>query len=152
MYTYIILYSILPTYITQNSVQVAFFLIYGSLVVTTSASVQKLFLFFLPDQKLCTPRKRPLPGIVCFHGNDDFLGIVFTMCDNGLNNGDFVPSPVDVNKPLWDQSTYIGRLNYFARVTSPLLLLKSRDEYVRARTLVLQAKYNVSCSSSTRKF
>ena len=51
-----------------------------------------------------------------------------------------VPSPVDITKPLWDQNTYRGRLNYFFRVTNPLLLLKSKQEYVQARSLVLQAR------------
>ena len=48
--------------------------------------------------------------------------------------------PVDVNQPLWDQRTFWGRLNWFFRITNPLLLLKSRQEYEDAKELVLQAK------------
>lgn len=61
-----------------------------------------------------------------------------------FSTADLVPSPIDLRKPIWDQSTFIGRLNYFSRVTSPLLLFKSRDEYTKAKHLVLQqAKDNL---------
>jgi hypothetical protein len=53
---------------------------------------------------------------------------------------DRVTPPVDINQPLWDQSTFLGRLNRFSRITNPLLLLKSRDEYESAQKLVLQAR------------
>ena len=52
----------------------------------------------------------------------------------------WIPPPLDVTKPIWNQNTFTGRLNYFFRVTNPLLLFKSRDEYNRAKKLVLQAQ------------
>ena len=52
---------------------------------------------------------------------------------------ELVLPPVDITQPLWDQSTFVGRLNRFSRITNPLLLLKTRDEYDNAQKLVLQA-------------
>lgn len=59
--------------------------------------------------------------------------------DGGRESGLVLP-PVDITQPLWDQSTFLGRLNYFVRVTNPLLLFKTRDEYKRAQELVLLAR------------
>lgn len=83
---------------------------------------------------------------VAFFYHDSLPLILFTRHSSTTmgDNGDFVPAPVDLNKPLWDQGTYTGRLNYFLRVTNPLLLLKSKKEYEQARTLVLQARYIAS--------
>ena len=53
---------------------------------------------------------------------------------------DLIPSPVDIDQPRWDQSEFWGRLNHFARITNPLLLLKSKREFEDAATLVKQAK------------
>ncbi len=46
---------------------------------------------------------------------------------------------VDIDK-VWDQSTYRGRLRYFFRVTNPSLLLKSKEEYAKAKHLVEQSR------------
>ena len=53
---------------------------------------------------------------------------------------ELVPSPVDIDKSRWDQSRFLGRLNHFARVCNPVLLLKPRAEYERSRQLVEQAR------------
>lgn len=53
---------------------------------------------------------------------------------------DHIPSPINVNQSLWDQSTFYGRLNRFSRITNPLLLFKTRQDYEDARKLVLQAR------------
>lgn len=58
----------------------------------------------------------------------------------GSRTGELVPPPIDINKPIWDQSTFSGRLHRFFRITNPLLLLKSSTEYEEARRLVMQAR------------
>ncbi len=54
--------------------------------------------------------------------------------------GGFVPPPVDIERPRWDQSQFVGRLNHFARITNPLLLLKS-GQLDHAAKLVKMARY-----------
>ena len=55
---------------------------------------------------------------------------------------ELIPSPVEIDKPRWDQATFLGRLNHFSRVCNPFLLLKPRTEYEHSRQLVEQARYN----------
>ena len=47
---------------------------------------------------------------------------------------------IDIDKPKWDQSTFVGRLNYFIRITNPLLSLKSKDDLNYAADLVHNAR------------
>eukprot|EP00092_Neocalanus_flemingeri_P012917 GFUD01013916.1.p1 GENE.GFUD01013916.1~~GFUD01013916.1.p1 ORF type:complete len:347 (+),score=57.65 GFUD01013916.1:69-1043(+) len=43
---------------------------------------------------------------------------------------------LDVDKPLWDQSTFIGRFKHFAWMTNPLSSLSSTSQLTEAKTLV----------------
>ncbi len=54
--------------------------------------------------------------------------------------GDFVPPPVDIDCPRWDQSQFVGRLNHFARITNPLLIFNS-GQLDHAAKLVKMARY-----------
>lgn len=58
----------------------------------------------------------------------------------GMQN--LVPAPIDINEPnaIWDQNTFSGRLNRFFRITNPLLLFKSKQEYKDAKDLVTLAR------------
>ena len=48
---------------------------------------------------------------------------------------------IDLNKPVWDQKTFIGRLKYFAWVTDPRLSFSSKQSLLEAKTLVTQYRY-----------
>ena len=43
---------------------------------------------------------------------------------------------LDVDKPLWDQSTFTGRFKHFAWMTNPLSSLSSTSQLNDAKTLV----------------
>ncbi|KAL4219347.1 Sideroflexin-2 [Mactra antiquata] len=43
---------------------------------------------------------------------------------------------LDLDKPFWDQSTFMGRLKYFSWVTDPRLSLYSKQKLLEAKTLV----------------
>lgn len=47
---------------------------------------------------------------------------------------------VDVKTPLWDQCTFVGRLNHFVRITNPLLSLKTNGELDNAALLISNAR------------
>lgn len=51
----------------------------------------------------------------------------------------FCPSPaerIDVDQPLWDQSTFYGRFRHMAFLTDPTTVLASNDELLAAKKLV----------------
>ena len=52
-----------------------------------------------------------------------------------------IPVPIDIDEPQWDQSRFLGRLNRFARITNPFLLLKSRKELDQSAELVRKARW-----------
>lgn len=47
-------------------------------------------------------------------------------------------SRINLDKPIWDQNTFIGRLKYFTWVTDPRLSLSSKQSLLEAKTLVSQ--------------
>lgn len=54
--------------------------------------------------------------------------------------GEFVPVPLDIDEPRWDQSHFSGRLQYFARITNPLLIFRRTSEFEAAAELVERAR------------
>lgn len=46
------------------------------------------------------------------------------------------PDRIDVDKPLWDQSTFIGRFRHFAFVTDPTTCMTSEEDLDKAKALV----------------
>ena len=60
--------------------------------------------------------------------------------DTGHDEAGWVPVPIDIDEPRWDQNTFLGRLNRFIRITNPLLLLKSSRDFDDAAKLVQQAR------------
>lgn len=45
---------------------------------------------------------------------------------------------IDIDKPLWDQTTFIGRFRHFAFVTDPTTCLTSEEDLDKAKQLVQQ--------------
>lgn len=43
---------------------------------------------------------------------------------------------IDVDKPLWDQSTFTGRFRHFAFITDPTTCLTSEEDLHKAKKLV----------------
>lgn len=43
---------------------------------------------------------------------------------------------IDIDKPLWDQSTFIGRFRHFAFVTDPTTCLTSEEDLDKAKRLI----------------
>lgn len=60
--------------------------------------------------------------------------------DTGHDEAGWVPVPINIDEPRWDQNTFLGRLNRFIRITNPLLLLKSSRDFDDAAKLVQQAR------------
>lgn len=48
------------------------------------------------------------------------------------------PNRIDIDKPLWDQSTFVGRFRHFAFVTDPTTCLTSEEDLDKAKQLVEQ--------------
>lgn len=57
-----------------------------------------------------------------------------------LKHPELVLCPVDITRSRWDQHTFVGRLNHFAQITNPLLLLRSRKDLDSAQQLYRLAK------------
>ena len=50
------------------------------------------------------------------------------------------PTPVDINKPQWDQAQFSGRMRRFLAITNPMLIFSSKDSLEKARILVEKAR------------
>ena len=48
---------------------------------------------------------------------------------------------VNLDAPIWDQNTFLGRLKYYAWVTDPRLSMVSNSKLFEAQTLVKQYRY-----------
>lgn len=48
---------------------------------------------------------------------------------------------IDIDKPLWDQRTFIGRFRHFAFVTDPRTCITSEADLDKAKILVEQYRY-----------
>lgn len=47
---------------------------------------------------------------------------------------------IDITKPLWDQSTFMGRFRHFAFISNPLLSLVPEKDLYEAKELYLKYK------------
>ncbi|XP_066581206.1 sideroflexin-1 [Prorops nasuta] len=54
---------------------------------------------------------------------------------------------IDIEKPMWDQSTYRGRALHFLTLTNPLNVFKSNNELDRAREVVSKYRKGESLAS-----
>lgn len=57
---------------------------------------------------------------------------------------------IDIDKPLWDQSTFIGRFKHFAFITDPTTCMTSEADLDNAKKLVEQYRYVFVCVCSYR--
>ena len=48
---------------------------------------------------------------------------------------------IDLDSPIWDQSTFMGRLKYFAWVTDPRLSMSSTSTLLGAKHLVQMYRF-----------
>lgn len=48
---------------------------------------------------------------------------------------------IDVDKPLWDQSTFMGRFRHFAFITDPTSCMTSEEDLDKAKKLVEQYRF-----------
>ena len=48
---------------------------------------------------------------------------------------------IDLDSPIWDQSTFMGRLKYFAWVTDPRLSMSSTSTLLGAKNLVYMYRF-----------
>ena len=62
--------------------------------------------------------------------------------ENDATPSNTQPTPVDIDKHRWDQSTFLGRLRHFVQITNPLLSLKTDNELDDAAQLVKSARYH----------
>lgn len=58
-----------------------------------------------------------------------------------LSNMALVTARWNIDQPLWDQSTYLGRFKHFSWVTDPRLVFYPTHKLMNARELVLAYKY-----------
>ena len=50
------------------------------------------------------------------------------------------PTPVDVDRPQWDQAQFRGRMKRFLAITNPMLIFCTKDDLEKARVLVEKAR------------
>lgn len=56
---------------------------------------------------------------------------------------------IDLDKPIWDQNTFIGRLRYYTWVTDPRLSFHSKESLLEAKTLITQYRNGKEPSGTT---
>eukprot|EP00094_Tigriopus_californicus_P009303 TCALIF_08969-PA protein Name:"Similar to SFXN2 Sideroflexin-2 (Homo sapiens)" AED:0.07 eAED:0.07 QI:8/0.66/0.57/1/0.83/0.71/7/214/1069 len=129
----------------------------------TSDNVFKLMFMLLGDIKnacvlveKCTPISRqyllslkfkevhrgPQYGVMAYSRNDDQEDEMEIMT---------IENRVDVDAPLWDQSTFYGRFRHFAWMTNPLNTLASDAELMSAKQLVDQFRKGQEPPETTQK-
>ena len=52
-----------------------------------------------------------------------------------------VEQRLDLDKPLWDQSTFLGRWKHFAWITDFRTCMVSEDELISAKNLCLKYRF-----------
>ena len=50
---------------------------------------------------------------------------------------------IDLDVPIWDQNTFVGRLKYYAWVTDPRLSFCSQVQLTEAKTLLHKYRYGI---------
>lgn len=48
---------------------------------------------------------------------------------------------IDITQPLWDQSTFFGRVRHFAFITDPRTIFATNKDLENAKTLYEQYRY-----------
>ena len=50
---------------------------------------------------------------------------------------------IDIDKPRWDQTTFLGRFKYYAWITDPRTVLASKQSLEDARDLLQKYRYAI---------
>ncbi|KAJ8300960.1 hypothetical protein KUTeg_022479, partial [Tegillarca granosa] len=56
---------------------------------------------------------------------------------------------IDLDKPIWDQNTFLGRVKYYAWITNPVLSMASTTSLYKAKQLVEDYRKGVEPSGTT---
>ena len=50
------------------------------------------------------------------------------------------PTPIDINKPQWNQAQFTGRMKRFLAITNPLLIFRTNEDLEKVRILIEGAR------------
>lgn len=50
------------------------------------------------------------------------------------------PTPIDVDKPQWNQAQFTGRMKRFLAITNPLLIFRTKEDLEKVRILIEGAR------------